>query len=453
VTVRFDDALRIQRGEVVSFIGAGGKTSALFRLGTELVDRGWRVLATTTTRVAEDELRLAHVSLPFRGVGDVGRISNALNSYRFVFLYDSIRDGKAFGVRPDTARLLLDRVNSDVLLIEADGARRLPFKAPYAHEPVIPSETTRAVLCVGMDAIGKPFDNEHVYNAEVIARRYGYPWGEPIMWPWLASVLRDDQLGLLNVPGDVPVDVLLNNTRVAGATRHRARLLAGLLLREPRIRAVVLGEMRAQGSPVSEVRRPVAAVVLAAGMSSRMGHFKVLLPWGKQTVLEAIIERLHRSRLDRVVVVTGREASRVGDIAAKSGVLAVHNDDFERGEMLSSLQVGVRALDERFDAALVVLGDQPQLQSYVATRVLNAYAERQRDIVIPSFLKRRGHPVLFSKRLWRALLDLPEGKSPRDLVNAAADEIEYVNVDTDSILQDIDTPEDYKLALRRAGLA
>jgi len=451
--MQFETALRIQRGEVIAFVGAGGKTSALFRLAHELAADGWRVLATTTTRVAAAELRLAPRALTEDRVwASTAALSEALNTTRLVFLYSHIQHGKARGISPDFIRALLDRVSSDVILVEADGARRLPFKAPYAHEPVVPQETTRVVLSAGMDVLGQPLDGAHVYNPETMIRRFGYPAGAPVLWPWVASVLRDEQLGLSNLPPAVPVTALLNKTPVSGPVRRQAQLIASLLLRSRRIDSVIIGDMQSRDEPVVEVRRPVAALVLAAGKSSRMGQSKVLLPWGRETVLEAIIRQLYTARLEHIAVVTGHSANRVARIAERYGAQIVYNPDYESGEMLSSVQAGLRALDERFDGVLIVLGDQPQLQGYVIARVLEAYASGGKGIVIPSFEMRRGHPVLFGRRHWRGLLELPASGAPRDLVNANADDIAYVNVSTDSILQDIDTPEDYERALRRAGL-
>ncbi len=451
--MRIEHALDIQHGDVISFVGAGGKTSALFRLGNELRQRGFRVLATTTTRIAVDELVHAPASVAVTpGLGEAASVSQALTDKRFVFVYDSVDNLKIHGITPETVSLLLDRVNSDVLLIEADGSRMLPFKAPFGHEPVVPRETTKIVVSAGLDVLGQPLDSAHVYNAEAMITRYGYPPGAPVAWPWLASVLRDEALGLANLPENTPVFVLLNKVPEDGVLRRRAQLIASLLLRSERIYGVLIGEMQALEEPIHEVRRPVAAIVLAAGMSSRMGKLKVLLPWGKQTVLDAIIRQLHIARLNEIVVVTGHDGDRVARRAAQYTAAIAHNPDYASGEMLSSLQAGLRMLDSRVRAALVVLGDQPQIRSHVVARVLDAYARESCRLVIPSFQMRRGHPVLFDRSLWKDLLELPPGGMPRDVVNANQDEIAYVNVNTDSILRDIDTPEDYLAALREAGL-
>src|SRR5574341_1710032 len=138
--MKLQKAFDISPGEVVALIGAGGKTSTMVALGHELAEAGMRVLATTTTRIGVDQLDL----MPYATTLDEGtrHLSLALGENRFVFLYGGIRGSKVYGPGEEMIPRLLDSVDSDVLLIEADGARGLPLKAPKSHEPVIPHETT-----------------------------------------------------------------------------------------------------------------------------------------------------------------------------------------------------------------------------------------------------------------------------------------------------------------------
>ena len=150
--MRIREALNVQRGDIVAFTGAGGKTTALMQLGRELAAEGWRVIATTTTRIAANELSMASGELSIggpRGSYRPSAISRALNQNNFVFVYSEIRGNKAIGVAPEVIEALTDSVDSDVILIEADGSRRLPFKAPYPNEPVIPAGTTLVVPVAG----------------------------------------------------------------------------------------------------------------------------------------------------------------------------------------------------------------------------------------------------------------------------------------------------------------
>jgi molybdenum cofactor cytidylyltransferase len=450
--MRLLEALRVRRGDVIAFVGAGGKTSALFRLARELRDSGWRVLATTTTRVAHDEAQQAPCLVSLTAEITPAQIRERLDQYGFVFLYGArgIVQSKLIGLSPDVIPTLVDSVHSDVLLIEADGARRLPFKAPRDHEPVIPRDTSLVVPVAGMDALGQPLDDEHIYNATRIRDRYGFPEGSALLPPWMAVTIRDPELGLRGVPDPARVVVLLNKVPPEGHGRFRARRVAQLVLRSERIEAVALGAVHSR-EPVGELQRRVAAVVLAAGTSSRMGQSKVLLPWDDRTVIEAIARRLIAARLHEIVVVTGDRGEDVACALADLPVRIVYNPQYAQGEMLSSLQSALRTLPDSTAACLVVLGDQPALDGRVVGQVLTAYAEGRGEIVIPVCQGQRGHPVLIGRRFWPELLALETG-APRDVIRRYPDQITLVGVNTDSILRDMDTLEQYNLERRRAGL-
>jgi molybdenum cofactor cytidylyltransferase len=448
--MKLQQAFEIVRGDVIAFVGAGGKTSTLVNLGYELAEAGWRVLATTTTRIGENQLDL--IPHTMRANCGTEAISSALNQHRFVFLYDEIQQGKVYGPAADWLPRLLDAVDSDVLLVEADGSRGLPLKAPYPYEPVIPAETSLVVPVVGLTVLGQPLDDEHVYNAEFICDHFGFFPGSRVKSPWVAQVMRDEQLGLRGVPDKARVMVFLNQTPAQGYLRGRARLIARLILRSRRVQGVALGSVRG-ADPIHEVQRPVGAVILAAGMSTRMGQMKVLMPWtdGK-TIIEHIIEQLILARIDHITVVTGHEADEVKRLATRLGVHVVHNRSYKTGEMLSSLKVGLKALPENTAASLVVLGDQPQIQPKVIYQVMTAYAEGAGEIVAPSYQMRRGHPILIDRRYWPEIMALPKDGAPRDVLNTHQERIAYVAVDSDSVLTDVDTPQDYSEARWRAGL-
>lgn len=448
--MKLRQTFNINPGEVVAFIGAGGKTSALFSLGYELAEDGWRVLATTTAYIGEDQLNLAPHAMTLTSGADA--ISKALNKHRFIFLYEDIRSGKVYGPPPELITRLLDSVDSDVLLIEADNAHGLPLKAPYEHEPIIPEETSLVIPVASLAALGQPLDDEHIYNAQAMIERYGFGEGNRIKSPWMAQILRDDELGLRGVPQKARVVVLLNQTPAHGYLRARARLIAQLVLRSPRVYGVALGSIRST-ELIHEVQRPVAAIVLAAGMSRRMGQPKVLLPWtDHKTIIEHILEQLILARIDHITVVTGYRAIEVRKLALKSGVDVVYNEKYETGEMLSSLKAGLKAMPDHMAAAMVVLGDQPSLQPKTILQVLMAYAEGAGEIIAPSYQRRRGHPILIDRRYWQEILALPENGAPRDVINAHQDQIHHVVVDNDSILRDVDTPQDYNQERGRAGL-
>lgn len=200
----------------------------------------------------------------------------------------------------------------------------------------------------------------------------------------------------------------------------------------------------------------ISAIILAAGASRRMGQPKMLLPWGGGSVLEHVISVFARAGIEDILVVTGAAREQIEEAIMKYEqrypVRSVHNENYAHGEMLSSLQCGLRVLAhplpstaERLTAAaLVGLGDQPQIQERSVKLVCEAFMKTKSPLVVPSFQMRRGHPWLVAYPLWAELLDMHPPQSPRDFLSAHSVEIHYVNTDTPSILADLDTPEDYQ---------
>ena len=187
----------------------------------------------------------------------------------------------------------------------------------------------------------------------------------------------------------------------------------------------------------------IGAVVLAAGRSQRMGQPKMTLPWGDTTVIGQVARVLLSSDVGEIIIITGGD--REGVEVALNGlpVRTIFNPDYANGEMLLTLQLGLTALSDEIEAALVVLGDQPQIEIALVQSLIYEYAKGRHSLVVPSYQKRRGHPWLVSRRLWENLLDLHPPATMRDFLNQPVADLHYINVDTPSILQDLDTPEDY----------
>lgn len=200
--------------------------------------------------------------------------------------------------------------------------------------------------------------------------------------------------------------------------------------------------------PGSISRPRIAAIVLAAGLSTRMGgRPKPLLPFGDGTVVERILTVLAECPIHKVIAVTGHERQAVQAHLSRWQVRTVHNPDYASGEMLSSVQVGLQSISTEADAALIVLSDQPALERQVVTAVIAAFWDRLGSIIIPSFEMKRGHPILIGRKHWGAILELSEGQTLRDHMRTLGTEIYHVPVNTGSILRDMDTPDEYQREL------
>jgi molybdenum cofactor cytidylyltransferase len=188
----------------------------------------------------------------------------------------------------------------------------------------------------------------------------------------------------------------------------------------------------------------IAAVVLAAGRSSRMGTPKMVLPWGETTVIAHVVNALQAAAVAEVVVVTGGAHELVGNALRETTARVVFNSQFGEFGMLRSFQIGLAAIDPTIQAVLVALGDQPQIETSVVRQVIAAYSPESHPILIPSYQMRRGHPWLVASTLWASLLSMDASSTLRDFLDRNVSQIGYVPVDSPSVLQDMDTPEDYQ---------
>jgi CTP:molybdopterin cytidylyltransferase MocA len=198
-----------------------------------------------------------------------------------------------------------------------------------------------------------------------------------------------------------------------------------------------------RGAPVETV----VAVVLAAGASSRMGRPKALLDLDGQTVLERVLGACAGGGAAAAVLVTspGGEAVRAGGATGPLPVLQAVNPNPERG-MLSSLQVGLQVLPAGTAGFLLFPVDFPIVPADEVARLREAFAARLpgQRIFIPSFQRRRGHPVLIDAELGPEFLALGAEASARVVLAAHDGEIAYVAAADDRVLMDMDTPEDYQ---------
>ncbi len=178
-----------------------------------------------------------------------------------------------------------------------------------------------------------------------------------------------------------------------------------------------------------------------------MGEPKLLLPWGRNTILGQTLLNVRASAVDHILVVTGAQYEAIAAVAHEHGVPTVHNPAFREGEMLSSLQCGLRHLPTACAAILAVLADQPLLLSATINTLITAYRQGIGGLIAPTCQGHRGNPVLIDRRFFAEVLALPAGSAPRALLSKHPQELYLLPVNDEGVLLDVDSPETYR-ALR-----
>lgn len=188
------------------------------------------------------------------------------------------------------------------------------------------------------------------------------------------------------------------------------------------------------------------AVILAAGESRRMGQPKLLLPFGKKTIIETVVDEVVSSKVNNTLVVLGSEREKVEKKIKDFPVQVAFNPDFQSG-MLSSVLCGLKALPDETRAVVVVLGDQPSVSKQTIDRIIDEYQKTDKGIVLPVYKKERGHPVLIDMKYRKEVEALSPDVGLRGTVYSHPEDILEVEVSTPNILQDIDDEADYKREL------
>lgn len=197
----------------------------------------------------------------------------------------------------------------------------------------------------------------------------------------------------------------------------------------------------------------IAAVLLAAGESRRMGDFKQLLRLGDKTFVEHCIDSLLASMVDQVIVVTGHREAEVRRAIANRPVDIVHNAEYKSG-MATSIKSGVGFASDRAGACVISLVDQPRIDTAVIDCLIQAYNDGSSDrsnslIVLPTYGDKTGHPILLDLVLREEILAMDPEAGLRQVVLAHSGAIRRVPVSSARILEDCDVPEDYERLLKQ----
>jgi len=188
--------------------------------------------------------------------------------------------------------------------------------------------------------------------------------------------------------------------------------------------------------------RDVAALILAAGRSQRMGAFKPLLPWGTQTVIEACVDYLHKGGAQQIVVVLGHQADELRDQLNDLPVQFALNPAPD-SQMNASIVAGLQEVPASTKATLIALADHPAVPPAVVSTLIDEW-KKGAPLVIPTWQNRGGHPVLIDLHYRTELQNLDPARGLKALFQAHPDQVRRVPVDSPFVARDMDTWDDYR---------
>lgn len=444
--MRFLEALKIGKEDIVSLVGAGGKTTVMFALGKEAGEVGLKTILTTTTKIYYP---LHNMSVIVSDQRDtlVSQVKKALAGTNVIVAGKRIEaasgnaPAKLIGLDYDMISALSD-VDAALIVVEADGATGRAFKAPADHEPVIPPSSTVVIPVVGVDCIGHPLTAEHAHRPEVIAGIAGVEIGAMITPEMVAAVFTSGDGYRKGLPPQARWIPFINKAETE-SDLSLAREIAAQIKKKGA--ATVLIGAAQEAEPVWETRGKVTAIVLAAGLSSRLGTPKQLLNFQGRPLIRHVTETVLASQVDEVIVVVGFVGEKVSEALKGLPVKIIVNQDFAQGQS-ASVTTGVNALDDNFlsKGVLFALGDQPLLQSATINLLVDQFSQYG-GIVVPYYNKTPGNPVIFDHKYLPDFQELRGDVGAREIIQRHRNDVHCTDVTDRGVLFDIDTLEDYQL--------
>ncbi len=430
-----DHRFRFNNKAKIALVGAGGKTTLMFQLAR---DFGSRVICTTSTHLAIDQLGAADQHLiitdPTELPGSIEQDSGNI----FLFTGPQVETNRVGSPSPEVLNALAGLADSwdCPLIIEADGARKLPLKAPADHEPPIPDFVNGVITVIGLSGLGKPLRDDYVHRPELYAKLVDLSIGEILESHHLVRGLISPQGGLKNVPEGARKVLLINQIDCFPNWKTFYDQMDILLDHFHAVGFSVLEDQM-----LLEVHENIAGVVLAGGESSRFGEPKQLLEWYGKPLVRHVADLAIEGGLNPVVVVTGADHDLVSGALSNSQIEVACNPGWASGQS-SSVRAGIEALPETVGGVVFMLVDQPLIPTALIQRILQQHHRNPAEIITPEVDGKPGNPVLFDRRVFEDLAHLEGDVGGRALFDKYT--VRRIAWEDKRTQEDIDTPEDYQ---------
>ena len=425
------EALQLSLPEhaAISVIGAGGKTSLIFAWARELAAAGKKVVISTTTHMysparmkqepADMYDGISCISVKDASSGSFSLISSALDGNGIVFIFSP--DGSYSDKVTTPPADVLDRLQdqADVMLIEADGSRRMPLKWPGEHEPVIPDYTDITICVCGLSGLGRPV-SDVIYRADELPERLRR---DVVDFNLIHALVSSQSGGRKGVRGEFRV--FMNQIdddidRLAAAYRLQQFF-------------AVLGIQSAWGSLKDPDDLKLAVILEAAGDSRRFGSNKLLHVMDDGRPMTAsILDAVRGIDAYKKIIVT--QYDEVADLA--DGFTVVRNDRPDLG-ISRSMQLGIEAAGDA-DAYMFCVCDQPGLKASTLEKLIEAYKNGTAGIVSLAWQGKMCNPKIFSSRYRDELMSLSGDTGGRQIIAGHESDLLLVEAESVDEVRDID---------------
>lgn len=411
----------IEKGDIITITGAGGKTSLMFSLAKKLSNLG-KVLVTTTTKIfvpkLEDFEEMKISDKKFKGLG------------KNIFIYgEKIENNKVYSLSYEEIFQLKEKF--DFILIEGDGAKEKKIKAWNDTEPCIPNFSTKVIGVVNLDIKDLELKEENIHRFELFKEKFfdyiGGKVGEEFLTKYIETgdffknfFSKEKYIFLNGIDGEKYLEKFSLAMKICNRLKGKYKFILGSVKEDIFFRY-----------------KATDAVVMASGYSRRMGENKLKLPYRDTTLLDYNLEKISFYPFYNTYV-CGRE-SWVEELAKLYNFKYLNNEKAELGQS-ESIKLGVK--NSEGEGIVFFTGDQPFLTT---ESILKLYYNFQRYnyITIPRVEKERFSPVFFPEDKKIELLKLEGDTGGREVIRNAS-LISFVDFYNSMEFLDIDTPEEYE---------
>ena len=471
---------------VVSLVGGGGKTTLLYALGRCLSEAGAKVLLTTSTMLFypedDQEKRLEKILIgldPFKKYVHSAHPSGESEGKRKpVLMGDYITEAgekKIKGFEKDEMEKLEAEglfKSFDYIIIEADGAKKCPIKAPGVNEPVVISTTDIVVGLIGMDCLGLKLNKDKVHRLEELCSILKKNEGNAIEEEDIKTLVLSDVGLFKNTPSHGKTVFILNKAEGVENIEKAEKIIHNIRAEKEGAKihyyfaASLEQEVIYKYFPLK-----IAKVVFAAGKAKRMGAQKLLLDLNGTPILEKVLQTVEetdftektdcmkktelmtqndferkpnrfRGVISETVLVYSDD--RVKDLGEKYNIkLLIKNPDPERG-MSSSLKLAVSGIAKDVEGYMFFMGDQPFVKKETIENIVELWLKDTTRIVVPYYSGKRGNPTLFPSELYEKLMKVEGDQGGRELIKSNLDKVVFMEVDNPLEGLDIDDPATYE---------
>ena len=438
------ESFRINHPVKLAAVGAGGKTSFLFALAREIPGK---CIITTTT----------HISIEQSNRGDIRLLSNDLNLYKKIIaapenatiIIVGTQQGRERVNGPDQAILaqlhtLCEQENLS-LLVEADGSKKLPLKAFANHEPAVPEWIDIIVHIIGWNSIGKQVDDTNIFRVDRYCELTNQKKGDIINFSSIANLLLHEKGGKKAIKHNQRSIIFFNQcpNNLIIDQKTEAEIYSLLSFHH----SVIFGNTPASNghsSTIVNCFENIAAVILAAGGSSRLGENKIkqLLQYHGNSFLQNTANLILKGPFTKQIAVLGYKFELLQKELEGYSIEIINNSQWENGQSTSVIAaVNELIKSSHLGGAMFFPIDQPNLDLSTINQILQCHTNNIGSTIVPRYKDMVGAPVLFDRNHFANLLNLHGDKGGRAILYQVSHR--FCDITNQLALQDIDTMDVY----------